>query len=190
MGWEAAIMTFDPATAVPGLVAGSYTPKIMGLDGVAPDVVEPAELDAMLKAGTAIVVDLNYSRPYYEGHIPGAWYAMRTELKAALAKLPKAETIVFTSPDGTMAVLATADAKGMTSATVKSLNGGTAAWIAAGLPLETGPTHMASEAQDIRLRAREQNKDVEEAMREYLAWEINLVNQMAEDADQRFQVMT
>ena len=29
----------------------------------------------------------------------------------------------------------------------------------------------------------------EEAMREYLAWEIDLVNQMAEDDDQRFRVV-
>jgi hypothetical protein len=29
----------------------------------------------------------------------------------------------------------------------------------------------------------------EEAMREYLAWEIDLVNQMAQDDDQRFQVV-
>ena len=41
----------------------------------------------------------------------------------------------------------------------------------------------------MRLRAREQSGSVEDAMRAYLAWEIELVNQMATDDDQRFKVM-
>jgi hypothetical protein len=48
---------------------------------------------------------------------------------------------------------------------------------------------MASAADDLRLRARERNEDVEEAMRAYLAWEIDLVNQMAADDDHRFRVL-
>ena len=39
------------------------------------------------------------------------------------------------------------------------------------------------------LSARERGVGREEAMREYLAWEIDLVNQMAEDDDQRFRVV-
>jgi hypothetical protein len=38
---------------------------------------------------------------------------------------------------------------------------------------------MASEPDDVVLSARERGQGREEAMREYLAWEINLVNQMA-----------
>ena len=55
--------------------------------------------------------------------------------------------------------------------------------------LETGATHMASETDDVVLSARERNQNREEAMREYLAWEINLVNEMATDDDHRFQVV-
>ena len=47
---------------------------------------------------------------------------------------------------------------------------------------------MVSEPLDIRLKAREQDEDMEAAMEEYLAWEIELVNQMASDDDQRFKV--
>ena len=70
------------------------------------------------------------------------------------------------------------------------LAGGTEAWTAAGLPLETGATTMASEPDDVVLSARERGQGREEAMREYLAWEIDLVNQMATDDDQRFRVVT
>jgi hypothetical protein len=48
---------------------------------------------------------------------------------------------------------------------------------------------MASAAEDIRLKAREQDTDIEAAMRAYLAWEIELVNDMAKDDDHRFNVI-
>ena len=70
-----------------------------------------------------------------------------------------------------------------------ALEGGTDAWVAAGLPLETGASNMASAAEDIRLRAREQDGEIEAAMRAYLAWEIELVNDMAKDDDHRFNVI-
>ena len=89
-----------------------------------------------------------------------------------------------------MAMLAAAEAADMTSTPALALVGGTQAWAAAGLPLERGEEFLASPVQDIRLKAREQNRDVEAAMREYLAWEIHLVNQMAEDSDHRFNVIT
>ncbi len=134
------------------------------------------------------MVDLNWSRGYYDGHIPGAWYAIRSRLDADLAKLPAAETLVFTSPDGVLAEVAAAD-RSASDGSVMALDGGTAAWTAAELPLETGATNMASAAEDIRLKAREQAGEVEDAMRAYLAWEIELVNDMAKDDDHRFRVI-
>jgi hypothetical protein len=72
---------------------------------------------------------------------------------------------------------------------VLALAGGTAAWRAAGYGIETGATRMACPPDDARLRAREQPGNVEDAMRAYLAWEIELAKQMAVDDDQRFQVL-
>jgi hypothetical protein len=97
---------------------------------------------------------------------------------------------VLTSPDGCLAQLAAADLAGVASVPVKVLFGGTRAWAEAGLPLEQGATHMADEADDVVLSARERNQDREAAMREYLGWEINLVNDMATDDDHRFRVVT
>jgi hypothetical protein len=48
----------------------------------------------------------------------------------------------------------------------------------------------AHEVDDIRLRAREESGNRAAAMRAYLAWEIELVNQMATEEDHRFQVVT
>jgi rhodanese-related sulfurtransferase len=142
-----------------------------------------------LAAGGALVVDLDTSRRYAQGHIPGAWFAIRSRLAEALARLPEAETIVLTSADGALARLAAAEIAGRASVPVMVLSGGTEAWRRAGLTLETGATQMASEADDVVLSARERNQNREEAMREYLTWEINLVNDMATDDDHRFQVV-
>ncbi len=49
---------------------------------------------------------------------------------------------------------------------------------------------LAHEIDDVRLRAREESGNREEAMRAYLAWESELVNQMATEEEQRFQVVT
>jgi hypothetical protein len=124
----------------------------------------------------------------HPGHIPGAWYAIRARLAEAFAALPATEAIVFTSADGVLARLAATDWNGRAPGPVLALSGGTAAWIAAGYRLERGATRMASAREDERLRAREQAGSVEDAMRAYLAWEIDLVNQMATDDDQRFRV--
>ena len=71
---------------------------------------------------------------------------------------------------------------------VRVLAGGTAAWKAAGLPLETGMGPLADEPDDVSLSARDRPADRERFMREYLAWEIDLVNQIARDTDCRFRL--
>ena len=71
---------------------------------------------------------------------------------------------------------------------IRVLAGGTAAWKAAGLPLDTGMGALANEPDDVALSARERSADRERYMREYLAWEIDLVNQIARDTDCRFRL--
>ncbi|MCC6532150.1 MAG: hypothetical protein IT531_06335 [Burkholderiales bacterium] len=48
---------------------------------------------------------------------------------------------------------------------------------------------MASAPDDIRLKAREQKEGIEDAMKAYLKWEIELAEQMAADDDQRFRIL-
>jgi 3-mercaptopyruvate sulfurtransferase SseA len=110
-------------------------------------------------------------------------------LNVALAKLTPRQAIVLTSPDGALAALAAAELQAVASLAVISLAGGTQAWVRAGLPLERGTTRMADPAEDVFLSPRERGQNREEAMREYLTWEIKLVNDMAEDDDHRFSVI-
>src|SRR5439155_19356066 len=101
-------------------------------------------------------------------------------------KLPAGDGLVLTSGDGTLARFAAAELRSRRP--VKVLAGGTAAWKAAGLPLETGMGPLASEPDDVALSARERPAERERWMREYLAWEIDLVNRIARDSDFRFRL--
>jgi rhodanese-related sulfurtransferase len=186
MGWDVAVMTL--ATFGAAREAGPYAPRVLGLEGTSVPSIDAGALHARLQAGGAEVVDVDWSRGYIAGHIPGAWYAIRARLDAALAMLPATEAIVFTSADGVLARLAAAEWHDRAPAPVLTLSGGTTAWVAAGHGQERGATRMASVREDERLRAREQAGSVEDAMRAYLAWEIDLVNQMATDDDQRFRM--
>jgi rhodanese-related sulfurtransferase len=189
MGWnDVAVLASDPSAG--DWESGPYVPRVLGIECSVVATIEPAELQDRLADGKTVVVDLDTSRRFAQGHIPGAWFAIRSRLAEDMGKLPEAEMIVLTSPDGALARLAAADLAGSASVPVTVLAGGTEAWIAAGLPRETGATRMASEAEDVVLSARERGQGREEAMREYLAWEIDLVNQMATDDDQRFRVVT
>ena len=140
-----------------------------------------------MQAERAVVVDLALSRNHRQGHIPGAWFAIRARLAEELHKLPAAGELVLTSEDGLIARYAAAELR--TRRPVKVLAGGTAAWKAAGLPLETGMGPLASEPDDIAVSARDRPPaERERYMREYLAWEVDLVNQIARDTDCRFRL--
>ena len=183
MGWDAAVLEGGLAGAAlePGMPAvdtGMFAPA-----GPEPATVAPAEL----QAHPAVVVDLGFSRHYRDGHIPGAWFAIRARLGTALGKLPQGD-LVLTSEDGAVARFAAAEIAPPAGRRVRVLAGGTAAWKAAGLPLETGGGHLADEPDDVALSARDRPAERERFMREYLAWEIDLVNQIARDGDCRFDL--
>jgi rhodanese-related sulfurtransferase len=183
MGWDAAVLDrgLDRVALEQGMPA--VDTSMFPSPGPAPAMVSPTELQA--SHGT-VVVDLALSRRYREGHIPGAWFAVRARLGTALDKLPAAGDLVLTSEDGAIARLAAAELARHRLA--KVLAGGTAAWKAAGLPLETGEGRRADEVDDVALSARDRPAERERYMREYLAWEVDLVNQIARDSDCRFRL--
>jgi hypothetical protein len=181
MGWDAAVLEggLGGGPLETGTPAGD--PGRFPLAGPEPATIAPA---ALFYADPGVVVDLALSRRHREGHIPGAWFATRARLGQALGKLPAAGDLTLTSEDGVVARFAAAEV----GRPVKVLEGGTAAWKAAGLPLETGLEKCADDADDVALSARERPAERERHMREYLAWEVDLVNRIAGDGDCRFRL--
>jgi rhodanese-related sulfurtransferase len=187
MGWDdVAVIRLED---VPGERArGPHRPRAFGLEHATARTIGPAELKRRLEARTALLLDLEYSKTYRNGHISGAWFSTRTRLSAALAKMPPAECVVLTSPDGALAYIAATELAATSAVQVFALEGGTWAWTAAGYPLAKGADRMADTPDDVWLPPRERSSDQESAMRAYLAWEIDLVNQMRTDDDHRIKV--
>jgi rhodanese-related sulfurtransferase len=146
-----------------------------------------AELSA---SPDAVVLDLATSLKYRAGHLPGAWWAVRSRMAEARARIGDAAEIVLTSDDGVLAHLAGPDAQGAwPAARVCVLEGGTAAWRAAGLPLETGVTRATTAKDDVWYKPydHETEGDYEKHARAYLTWEVALVEQIRRDPTIRFR---
>lgn len=166
------------------------TPSSAILDGAALHAasITATELKRLLDAGQVQVVNLDSSLQHREGHIPGAWHVVRSRLNDQLPKIPATPRLVFSAAEEALARLAAANAaRMMPSATVQVLAGGTPAWVAAGYALDTGDTRMTGEADDLNYRALDRKDKVEEAMREYLKWEVELLDAVRDDPDFGFR---
>src|SRR6185312_7479330 len=122
-------------------------------------------------------------RRFNAGHIPGAWFAIRARLAETLNKPPFTGRVVLTSWDGALARLAAAEMK------LVALEGGTAAWQAAGEALETGMDHLANPPEDLWRSPSEPGHVQAQNQRDYLAWELTLVDQLERDGDARFRIL-
>ncbi|MEW6687455.1 MAG: rhodanese-like domain-containing protein [Pseudomonadota bacterium] len=133
----------------------------------------------------SLLLDFATSIQYRKGHIPGAAFAIRSRLEKQKEFL-KGKTAVCTSPDGVLARYAAADlaALGVEAA---ALEGGTDAWHAAGLPMESGETRMLEPPEDVYYKPYDGKTQVEAAMRDYLHWEVALLEQIRRDPDCRFK---
>jgi rhodanese-related sulfurtransferase len=144
---------------------------------------------ADLHASDALVIDLDRSIAFREGHIPGARWGVRTRLDLLRSELAAAPRVVVTSPDGTHAALAVDEIRSLTTAEVSVLAGGTASWRQAGFPILQDRHVPADEACiDFHLRPYDRNSGIEAAMQEYLSWELDLVSEINRDGTVRFGV--
>jgi rhodanese-related sulfurtransferase len=132
------------------------------------------------------MIDLSTSAQYRRGHIPGAWFAIRSRLDRAFERVAPKGEIVLTSEDGLLAGLAVPEAQALTSHPARWLKGGNAAWRAAGLPLST-EQRMADEPVDLWLKPYERPNDHEAAMTAYLSWEVDLLDRIKRDGTTDFR---
>jgi rhodanese-related sulfurtransferase len=144
-------------------------------------------LATWLACGEATIIDLAPSPLYRKGHIPGAWFAIRSRLAEALSRVSVRGALVLTSEDGVLASIAVADAATLSTHDVRCLAGGTAAWQSAGQPLSQ-ELHMADDAIDVWLKPYERSGDTRGAMSEYLSWEIDLIERIARDGTCHFAI--
>jgi rhodanese-related sulfurtransferase len=148
------------------------------------------ELGTLAANPATCVVDLATSLRYRARHIPGAWWAVRARLAEARAKLPPPARLVLTSDDGLLARLAAPEAAALwPGVEIRVLEGGSAAWFAAGLPVESGMTRATTTLDDVWYKPydHEHEGDYEKHARAYLSWEVALVDQIKRDPTIRFR---
>jgi len=154
------------------------------------DLIDMIGLVHLLDSGArTLVVDVARSVEFRDGHIPGAVWGVRSRLDKLRAHLSAARHVVITSPDGMLARLAVPELRTLTGADIHVLDGGTEAWHAFGRPLVKDKTNPPDDACiDFYLRPYDRNKGIEEAMRAYLSWEIDLVHQIERDGTVAFGI--
>ena len=164
-------------------VTGAWQPTVLGARGGA--TVTADALAARL--GAVTVVDLGPSPAYERHHIPGALWCVRARLAAALAEIPADVDVVLASPDGTLAEIALEEARGLGGHRVEALRGGTERWLADGRETESGLTRTVGPTDDVWYKPYEHRGAQEKFMREYLTWEVALVEQIERDGTTRFR---
>ncbi len=179
MGWR------DVHVLAGGLSAGDLTadphqPHIYGTPWLS--LIEPAALNAALHDGKATVIDLDTSLVYRDGHIPGAYWGVRSRLAAQISGVPAAPITVVTSNDGQLASLAAGEIAALRpDSEVFALAGGTQSWKDRDLPLEDGLNHPLGPHDDVQYKPYDREGGIEAAMQDYLKWEVALVEQIARD---------
>ncbi len=150
--------------------------------------VDRIAVSDLATAPGATIIDIGPSHAHRKGHVPGARFAIRARLGAALENVQDGP-IVLTSPDGILASFAAADLQAANHKNVRALDGGTAAWASSGRPLETGFDNALSPPEDIYKRPYEGTDNAVEAMQAYLDWEYGLVEQLTRDGTHGFFVI-
>jgi len=190
LGWrDVFVLTPEGSDGFAGWppASGEWRPKMMGGIG-APASISPAAWNANGAGGSSAVLDFSTSLHYRAKHIPGAWWTVRARLGESAAKIGRPSTLLLTSEDGMLARLAASDAAARwPGADIRVLEGGNAAWFAAGLPAESGLARATTANDDVWYKPYDHETDVEKHMQAYLDWEVALVEQIKRDPTIKFR---
>ncbi|MDO7911157.1 rhodanese-related sulfurtransferase [Pseudomonas sp. 22-AL-CL-001] len=185
MGWQVAVL--DGLTPTDFSAQGDWQPPLPALPEVRDITVE--QLAHWRNEAGTVVLDFTTSANYVKRHIPGAHWVIRAQLAEALERLPQAERYVLTCGSSLLARFAARDLQALTRTPVHVLTGGTAAWVAAGQPVDSGEAHLAVARSDRYRRPYEGTDNPREAMQGYLDWEFGLVAQLERDGTHGFRVL-
>jgi len=178
------------------LEVGPVAIPCLGESGLTAPMLEASALRPLLDAGASgtRVIDVGESYWYRAGRIPGSFYAMRSRLLDALGRFEVHTPLVFVCADGRVSRYAAQDAMDAGWSNVRVLAGGRAAWRAAGLPVErcTGDDDplLLTPTDDMWYPPYARRTGVQEAMQQYLTWEVNLLQQLEREPYLRFNLNT
>ncbi|WP_311969418.1 rhodanese-like domain-containing protein [Pseudomonas baltica] len=154
-------------------------------------VLEAAQLASALQADNErarpTVIDLSLSPAYRKAHIPGSQWALRSQLPELLESFSADQPLVLTCEDGRLSRVAAEYLVAESPERVSrlfALAGGNLAWQAAGLPTMAsqinGPADVAHFV-DVWTPPQQTIGDMLGAVKKYLNWEVDLLDQLARD---------
>jgi rhodanese-related sulfurtransferase len=144
--------------------------------------IEADALSRAIEAGAVQTIDIDSSLAFRRAHVKHARFIAASALPAHLNDLPRDTPIVLTSEDGVLAGLVAAELA-QTRGDVSALIGGTRRWLALGLPQEAGDANNLTGDDDAWYSPYHAQADqVAAQMNAYLAWELQLVEQVDRDA--------
>lgn len=140
------------------------------------DLMSVARISAQdaLKLNDVPMVNFSRSLAHRRAHPAGSQFAIRSRAMTDLAPILSSRWIVFTADDPRLAILAAQDLTRAGVHRVKVLDGGNAAWKAAGGAMEEGIGQPYSAEEDVFHKPYDLELD-QAAMQRYLDWEVALV---------------
>lgn len=144
--------------------------------------INPKQLQNYIKKNQVLVIDIDSSLKYRDGHIPGAYWSVRSRLSKEMVNLPSNKPIVIVSNNESLAKLTASDlSESLNISDIYILEGGTNNWSANSYPLEQGLSKTLGPPNDVLYKPYDNLEGVEEAMRQYLEWEIALTEKITFD---------
>jgi rhodanese-related sulfurtransferase len=182
----------DACVLVGGVAAGAKFARSQptgALDQPTLMTIAPRETENALDAGSLQIIDLRSSMIYRKGHIPQAAWSIRPRIVAAAGDPMRSVVLVADEPN--IAALAALDLGASGFRDIRLLEGGHEAWHAAGLPVTATPETPADrDCIDFLFFTHGRHDGDLEASRQYLAWEMGLLNQLDEQERGWFRIDT
>lgn len=176
------VYVLEHGIAAPVQTAAPVAPALPDLE-----LLSAGRLNERLAASRVTMFDLRASMAFRKAHIPGSRWSIRPRLVDNARAAPAG--IVLVADDPAVARLAAVDLleAGMTE--IRLLDGGLAAWIAAGFPTAASPDAPPDEdCMDYLFFVHDRHAGNKAAMRQYLAWETGLMAQLDRDDLSTFSV--
>jgi len=152
-----------------------------------PKAMTPREVVEAIRDNAVRIVDLRPSMTYRGGHIPQAEWSIRPRIAAAVAGWTK--TVLLVADDAGMAALAALDLAEACITDIRLLDGGHEGWRAASLPVAATPDSPADgDCLDFLFFTHARHDGDADAARQYLAWEIGLIDQLDEQERAAFSI--
>ncbi|HVH81283.1 MAG TPA: rhodanese-like domain-containing protein [Stellaceae bacterium] len=187
MGWDAVVL--ERAFEAGGLDEGPGEVPMPNLPATA--IVTAAEAAAMLNDGAASIA-LGASAAYRAAHAPGAIWTVRPRLPRLPNRVLDARRIIIFADDVSVAKLAVIDLAELSKAQIAIVDGGIGAWRAAGYSVVASPDTPADEERIDFIfwnhNRHESSEGAQQAMRNYLQWELDLPGEIEKDGLSGFRL--